>query len=238
MAHHEERGRHGPSRQSQDMRDDFAADRGRYGEGRRSAAGSNYGDWRREDSPPPYPRDRDSERYGQAHDSGGGDPYGQQADFYPEGQERSMHRGMPYRDRDYYGEQQHGRSPWQGQGQGRQPWHETYDARDMAQTRQGWGENPGEGRRRYGEGHNDMGASDHSREHHAQFDPDYHQWRNEQMNALDEDYRAWRSDRYQKFSDEFSQWRNQRNAQGKEANQADTASRQQHQASTAGHEKK
>ena len=42
------------------------------------------------------------------------------------------------------------------------------------------------------------------------FDPDYYQWRNEQMSALDDDYRNWRQDRYKKFSDEFSTWRNSR----------------------------
>ncbi len=48
--------------------------------------------------------------------------------------------------------------------------------------------------------------------HEADFDPDYHQWRSEQMRALDADYRNWRQDRYQKFSDEFSSWRQQQQA--------------------------
>jgi hypothetical protein len=47
--------------------------------------------------------------------------------------------------------------------------------------------------------------------HADQFDPDYHQWRSEQMRALDEDYRSWRQDRYKKFSNEFDQWRSERN---------------------------
>lgn len=47
--------------------------------------------------------------------------------------------------------------------------------------------------------------------HDDQFDPDYHQWRSEQMRALDEDYRSWRQDRYKKFSDEFDRWRAERN---------------------------
>ena len=47
----------------------------------------------------------------------------------------------------------------------------------------------------------DSGRND---QHH---DPDYHQWRSEQMQALDNDYRNWRQDRYKKFSDEFSNWR-------------------------------
>lgn len=36
------------------------------------------------------------------------------------------------------------------------------------------------------------------------FDPEYLQWREEQLRSLDEDYRAWRQ---QKFADDFSQWR-------------------------------
>jgi hypothetical protein len=42
------------------------------------------------------------------------------------------------------------------------------------------------------------------------FDPDYHQWRSEQMDKLDSDYHSWRADRYQKFSDEFNSWRSSR----------------------------
>ncbi len=43
-----------------------------------------------------------------------------------------------------------------------------------------------------------------------QFDPDYSQWRREQMRALDDDYDQWRQDRFKKFSDEFSAWRSTR----------------------------
>lgn len=49
------------------------------------------------------------------------------------------------------------------------------------------------------------GSRDHS--HH---DPDYQQWRDEQMRSLDEDYRSWREERYRKFSDEFDAWRKNR----------------------------
>lgn len=45
------------------------------------------------------------------------------------------------------------------------------------------------------------------------YDPDYLQWRQQQMRELDNDYNTWRQDRYKKFSDEFSSWRdNRRNA--------------------------
>lgn len=38
----------------------------------------------------------------------------------------------------------------------------------------------------------------------ADFDPDYLQWREEQLRQLDEDYRAWRQ---HKFAEDFRQWR-------------------------------
>ena len=41
-------------------------------------------------------------------------------------------------------------------------------------------------------------------QHH---DPDYHQWRNEQIRGLDNDYKAWREERYSNFSNEFGEWR-------------------------------
>lgn len=44
------------------------------------------------------------------------------------------------------------------------------------------------------------------------FDPDYHQWRGEQMRQMDAEYEEWRRERYQRFSSEFDQWRSQRTA--------------------------
>jgi hypothetical protein len=58
-----------------------------------------------------------------------------------------------------------------------------------------------------------FGEQDHQGHPH-QHDPDYWQWRNEQMRALDDDYSAWRKERYSKFSDDFSQWRSQRQKGG------------------------
>lgn len=37
-------------------------------------------------------------------------------------------------------------------------------------------------------------------------DPDYLQWRDEQMQQMDENYQAWRQQRYAKFSNEFGEW--------------------------------
>jgi len=48
------------------------------------------------------------------------------------------------------------------------------------------------------------------RQEERHHDPDYDQWRREQMKALDDDYDAFRRERYQKFSDEFTTWRSSR----------------------------
>lgn len=55
-----------------------------------------------------------------------------------------------------------------------------------------------------------------------QFDPDYDQWRQEQLKSLDDDYRQWRSDRFKKFSDEFSSWRSSRSASGNKGSSGGT----------------
>ncbi len=53
----------------------------------------------------------------------------------------------------------------------------------------------------------------HSQPHH---DPDYHQWRAEQLQNFDSDYQNWRQERYRKFSEEFNDWR-RRNASQRNA---------------------
>jgi hypothetical protein len=42
------------------------------------------------------------------------------------------------------------------------------------------------------------------------FDPEYQQWREQQMRELDTDYSHWRRERYEKFSQEFNEWREAR----------------------------
>jgi len=42
------------------------------------------------------------------------------------------------------------------------------------------------------------------------FEPDYHQWREEQLRNLDNDYETWRGERYKKFSEDFNTWRSSR----------------------------
>lgn len=43
--------------------------------------------------------------------------------------------------------------------------------------------------------------------HQDLYDPDYKQWRTEQMRIFDEDYRNWRQDRFRRFAEDFNQWR-------------------------------
>jgi hypothetical protein len=72
--------------------------------------------------------------------------------------------------------------------------------------------NAGEGYRGgYGSGRQGTsgGISDYyGHSHHV--DPDYHQWREEQIKNLDRDYHGWRQQRYQKFSEDFNNWRSTR----------------------------
>jgi hypothetical protein len=46
----------------------------------------------------------------------------------------------------------------------------------------------------------------------TEFDPEYLQWREEQLRRFDEDYRNWRKERYRKFSEEFDAWRRSRHS--------------------------
>lgn len=71
-----------------------------------------------------------------------------------------------------------------------------------SQTYGGYGDQLGYGSRPEGR---------HEGQHH---DPDYQQWREQQLRNLDDDYQSWRGERYKKFSDEFDNWR--KNRQGAE----------------------
>lgn len=85
-------------------------------------------------------------------------------------------------------------------------------------ARRGYGRGGGAG---YGSDDASMrGTADYSRSRqpHPQgqqghHDPDYQQWREEQMRMLDDDYQSWRQERYQKFSDDFNSWRSSRTSQ-------------------------
>lgn len=113
-------------------------------------------------------------------------------------------------------------------------WNADYENRDnrgrfaptpsMQQGQQNYGSSYGndqydsgqrEGRSYYGgsysgQSHDPNYGSDQARSRSQNFDPDYDQWRQEQMSNLDSDYQAWRGERYKKFSDEFNNWRTNR----------------------------
>ncbi len=50
--------------------------------------------------------------------------------------------------------------------------------------------------------------------HQDLLDPDYQQWRNDQVRSFDDDYRNWRQERFRRFSDDFTNWRKGRSEQG------------------------
>ena len=89
-----------------------------------------------------------------------------------------------------------------------------------------WGASPGVGESARHDQRGGWGQG--GRERH--FDPDYHQWREEQIRNLDTDYDDWRRERYGKFSDEFTTWRAGRqrkdtNPQGGNAVNKDTTAK-------------
>ncbi|MES2207588.1 MAG: hypothetical protein V4525_12460 [Pseudomonadota bacterium] len=64
-----------------------------------------------------------------------------------------------------------------------------------------------------GQHYNRGEQNNESNQHAHRFDPDYHQWREEQVRKLDSDYHSWREERYKKFADEFNEWRETRSKQ-------------------------
>lgn len=102
---------------------------------------------------------------------------------------------MASRDYDDNVRRQPGRWDSDTQGQGQQ------HGQARGESRGGYGStHPNQGSC-YGQGSSGWGSH---------WDPDYHQWREEQMRNLDNDYHTWRQERYKKFSEEFNSWRNSR----------------------------
>lgn len=133
-------------------------------------------------------------------EGGYGSDYGQGYGFEGSGYERDMgwggqHGGFAGSG---YGAAQGGYGGGRGQGGG-----QSYQqGGPPGQMSGGWpGDQAGQGWMRGG-----------GRQQQEHFDPDYQQWRDEQMRSLDEDYRNWRQERYGKFSEEFSTWRKNRDS--------------------------
>jgi len=114
-----------------------------------------------------------------------------------------------------------GRDRTLGGGRGADPTYGRSSADDYQgsrgwQAQGGWqGQHPSN-RDRYGDNGYQGNWEQGQRGGQAYHDPDYHQWRSEQLNKLDRDYEEWRQHRYQRFSEDFDKWRadrdNQRNA--------------------------
>jgi hypothetical protein len=126
------------------------------------------------------------------------------------------------RENDHHGGGYGSQDPWRGEGQGQPPRDGDEEARSSRHPDREYGNY---GRQDYGnygpfEGNSQRRSqgeeSGPDSRHRHEFDPDYLQWRREQMQRLDDDYRSWRQDRFKKFSDEFSSWRKQRSSSGPE----------------------
>lgn len=202
----------------------------------RSQQGGNR--WGRDESPSGY-RDSGSgwrnefgspgeqPRYGQ-------DLYGRSAPYDQDRSYGSSGQGRSYEDDRRHGqEQRYGSERRYSQGGGEQDqgsysrdWDRSFEDRyaggrgNVGGGYGGRGDSFGTGslgnRQSQGQGgYGGYGSGQREQSH----DPDYQQWRREQMNALDNDYDQWRQDRYQKFSDEFSTWRSGRAASSGSGNQ-------------------
>jgi len=93
--------------------------------------------------------------------------------------------------------------PWQGGPQNDEQYADRYDSRG---PRYQCGGSP-EDRWSQGGGHQ-------RHQGHRHQDPDYHQWRSEQIRNLDRDYEQYRQERYRNFASDFDKWRSTRLPQG------------------------
>ncbi|MGL4313014.1 MAG: DUF2171 domain-containing protein [Sphingomonas sp.] len=137
--------------------------------------------------------------YGERGSSSGGRPsdYGSSYGY------GAGYRGYGSREQGNYGQS----SPQQGyRPRGQQ--HPDYDYQDRGffnragdEVRSWFGDEDAERRRRLDE------RNDH------QHDPEYHGWRQRQIEALDRDYHDYRTERQQHFNKQFDSWRSERDRQ-------------------------
>ena len=78
------------------------------------------------------------------------------------------------------------------------------------------------------------GMQGRGREQGRHSDPDYLQWRNEQLERFDDDYESFRRERYGKFAEEFNTWRSQRAAAKSSAEPSESTSPGTNSSSLAG----
>jgi hypothetical protein len=184
--------------------------RGAYGQGR-SAGGAAYGRERRDETSWRESRAADRRRWPRS--SSEEDDYAAPSDYGRAGlgQTRGgQYMGMTPGYERPYGETRHlggvGEPFGEFSGYGSRPHYG-----GLGGYREIGGE-PGYGRTTYGAGASGetapvrYGAQDQD----EISDPDYLEWRRNQMRTLDDDYRAWRNERQKKFSDEFEMFRKTR----------------------------
>ena len=89
--------------------------------------------------------------------------------------------------------------------QGRQSYMPRYDRTSLA------AEAPSDGDGEFMEGWPSLTRELPGHDAHEElYDPEYQQWRTEQLRRFDEDYRRWRQERFSRFLEEFKQWRQRR----------------------------
>ncbi len=188
-----------------------AVDWQHYGQDRRSQRAFNepYGIWNEHRDWPQRGSD-----YGRGTEDRGRDEYDRGYDSYRSGQ--AAQGGGSWRQQDDY--------PYRGQrghyGRGTYP--------DWPDAGYGSGRYASADDSRFGQ----VGGRDSQWQDQQQgfgpYDPDYDQWRREQVRGLDEDYRSWRDERYKKFSDEFNTWRSNRPARSDSTSDSSSSSSAQH----------
>ena len=177
-------------------------------------------DWRDEDRFSPRERSAyfNDERRGGRMGGMGGDDYerGYWGNDYERGGMGRQSEGRAYQGRDswrthghdprFYGPGMEGSGGEQGRGTLGAGYMSDYsDDREDWRVPSGprtWGSGVGSGMQGRG-----MGQGRHS-------DPDYQQWRDEQLRRFDDDFEAFRRERYGKFATEFDAWRSNRASQG------------------------
>lgn len=202
--------------------DDTRRSRGSYGQGGQNG-GQRMGDYYGGGS---WQRDFDRNRqFGQGGEDIRGGSWRDYDPRFDQGGGRFEQGGIYGQPYPYGGEERYsGQERWADTDFDRDP--NIYErSNDLRGGRQGYGQgfNQGHGRgygvsgsRSWNQGMRsdesaardfDQGSQGAERD---EFDPDYHQWRSEQVRRLDDDYRSWRQDRYKKFSEEFDKWRSSR----------------------------
>lgn len=148
-------------------------------------------------------------RHGSRHDNPYDSPYGGQYGGYENSREPQH---LPQGSRRWHPEEEAYGQRWHGH-EGGQDFGGYGDFDEEMQDPRGFDDRPrshGAPWQRRGQVPNQFSRDDQYRSSAAQgrrHDPDYEQWRREQMQQLDEDYEAYRRERYGKFADDFNAWR-------------------------------